>query len=293
MLDETLARLAVYYNQPGIAELQVTEPGAIWVEKSNGDTERVEDEALSLEYFKRLGRMLANNLDIVGYGQKPYLALSLPGGHRLQLCVGHTVKAGVAMSIRIFQSRKFGLDAYGLTNEQLQMFRDAIHRKLNILISGGMFSGKTTLTNALIAHIPTADRVISVEDTPELDLSHLPNRTEFIVNRLATAEEIDHVEIIKAMMRLRPDRMLIGELSPDNTFMLARILNMGHGGTISTIHADSPLLAFDALIQNAELARYPTEASDKVFRQNIHLVVQVKRDPDTGKRVITDIWTNS
>ena len=155
-----------------------------------------------------------------------------------------------------------------------------------------MFSGKTTFTNALLAKIPSSARVISVEDTPELDLTHIPNRSEFIINRLATREKIDYVEVVKAIMRLRPDRTILGELSPDNTFLLGRILNMGHGGTISTLHAENPEMAFEALTVNSELGGHPTQAANRVFRKNIHIIAQIGRDEKTYARTITDVWIN-
>lgn len=292
MIEEALQPLMKYLTKPDVVELQVTSPGSIWVETPKTGLTLHDDPALNLEYFLRLGRILSNTSKITNYDKRPYLALSLPGGHRMQLCVGNTVKSGVAMSIRVWKPRTFHLKDYGLTADQMALFEEAIAKSHNILISGGMFSGKTTFTNALLELVPTSARVISQEDTPELDLTHIPNRTEFLVNRLATSEDIDNTEVLKAMMRLRPDRLIVGELSPDNTFLLARILNMGHGGTIATLHADSPELAFEALTLNCELAGFPTEASGRIFRKNIHLVAQIARDPKTYKRVITEIWKN-
>lgn len=290
LLEATMKPLIPYIEKPDVVELQVTEPGSIWVETPKDGLVCFPDPSLSLEFFHRLGRSLANTNHIVGYDKKPYLALTLPQGHRLQLCTGNTVKTGVAMSIRIWKPRTYGIADYGLTNPQIDLFKKAVIQRQNILISGGMFSGKTSFTNALLELIPPSDRVISQEDTPELDLTHIPNRTEFIVNRLSTSEDIDGVEVVKAIMRLRPDRIVVGELSPDNTFILARILNMGHGGTISTIHADTPELAFSALRLNVELDGKPTAAADQVFRTNMHLIAQIIRDPKTYKRRVVDIW---
>ena len=288
----SLAPLLEYTKIKNAVEILVTEPGAIWVETPETGMKRYTDAALDIEYFERLGRVLANHANIVDYDQKPYLAVAIPGGHRMQLCVGQSIKLGVALSIRIWRPRRYTLENFGLSKEHVELFETAIQNKYNILISGGMFSGKTTFTNALLAKIPSSARVISVEDTPELDLTHIPNRSEFIINRLATREKIDYVEVVKAIMRLRPDRTILGELSPDNTFLLGRILNMGHGGTISTLHAENPEMAFEALTVNSELGGHPTQAANRVFRKNIHIIAQIGRDEKTYARTITDVWIN-
>lgn len=155
-----------------------------------------------------------------------------------------------------------------------------------------MFSGKTTLTNAIVALIPPTDRVISVEDTPELDFTHIANKTEFVVNRLATTEEIDYVEVLKAVTRLRPDRVPVGELNIDNTWIMARILNLGHGGAISTVHADTPELAIAAMLVNVEANGKPISAAEKIFNMRIDTIIQIARIPGTYERAVTEMWVN-
>ena len=219
-----------------------------------------------------------------------------PHGYRGAIacnCVwAKTVTSGVALSIRIWRPRAFGLVDYGLGEHHRSLIETAVAERWNILVSGGMFSGKTTLTNAIIGQIPETERVISVEDTPELDFTHLENKVQFVVARLTTAENIGYNEVLGAIQRLRPDRTLIGELSDQNTALLSRLLNMGHAGTLSTLHADSPELAFSALQTNAALAgmaEYGAHAAAEVFRKNIDLIIQIERLPNYD-RVVTEVF---
>lgn len=295
MLENHLAPLLAYLDDPSVVEIQANEPGILWVETVQHGLQPIEIPELTSDYYAKLGSIVANTNHATDYDRRPYVAAALPGGHRMQLCRGNSIKSGIAMSIRPWRERRYTLDDYDLSPDQLAIVQDALKTAKNILISGGMFSGKTTFTNALIELIPPTDRVISIEDTPELDLTHIPNRAEFIVQRLATNEEIDYPEVLKAVMRLRPDRTLIGELNDTNTALFGRILNMGHGGTISTIHADSPELSFAALSQNAALGGLSAEANkanNQVFRDNLALIIQLNRDPKTYKRRVTHFWKN-
>lgn len=292
-LADVLRPITRYLKGETVVELQVTEPGAIWVEDSTQkEPQRIPDKALTLEYFHQIARIISNQLMIVDFWRKPYLACTLPGGHRMQLCLGETIKTGVAMSIRVWRPRQYSLNDFALKPSEIALIKHAVAKKWNIIISGGMFSGKTTLTNAIVELIPAADRVISVEDTPELDFSHIANKTEFIVNRLATTEEVDMVEVLKAVTRLRPDRVPVGELNIDNTWIMARILNLGHGGAISTVHADSPELAIQAMLVNVEANGKPISAAEKIFQQRIDLIIQIARLPNSYVRAVTEMWIN-
>ena len=290
-LNDVLEPLLPYIEKSGAVEVTVNDPCRVRLEIPGQEKRSVEDPKLTLEYFQRLGRVLSNRRDIRDFERTPFLAAWLPGGHRLQLCLGNSVTSGVAASVRVWRPRAFSLADYRLSARRLGLIDTAIAGKWNILVCGGMFSGKTTLTNALIERLPVCERVISIEDTPELDLSHIGDRVQFIVDRLATTEDIDYVQVLRAVMRLRPDRTLIGELSDQNTYLLSRILNMGHGGTIATLHADSPELAFAALKTNITLAGIQGDAADSVFRHNIDLIVQVERLPNYD-RVVTDLYVS-
>ena len=291
-LADILAPLTPYINNHNAVEVMVNRPGQVLVEVPGEGVLCFEDSTLTLGFFEQLGRVFSNRQGVVDFEKTPFLATWLPDGHRLQLCLGNSVQSGVALSIRIWRPRAFKLSDYRISERYISLIGRAVDERWNILVSGGMFSGKTTLTNAIIESIAPTQRVISVEDTPELDLSHLDNRTQFVVARLTTAEDIDYNQVLRAIQRLRPDRTLIGELSDQNTALLSRLLNMGHAGTLATLHADSPELAFSALQTNAALsgmAEYGAHAAAEVFRQKIDLIIQIERLPNYD-RVVTEVY---
>ncbi|RED44113.1 ATPase, T2SS/T4P/T4SS family [Aestuariispira insulae] len=290
-VSNALQRLYHYISMPNAVEVQVNRAGQVIVETPEEGFTYYEDPEMTLDYLWSLGRTLSAALDIVEFESKPSLATTLPGGHRLQLDLGGWLENGVNVSIRVWRPRVYTLKDYRLSQKKIKVLKAAILGKWNILVSGGMFSGKTTLTNALIELIPDGQRTLTVENARELDLSHLKNKNSYIVNRLATAEKITHLDAMKSVQRSRPDRTLIGELEDENAHLLARILNMGHGGTLATIHAESPDLAFTALHQLIEMAGMPAEASVGVFRRTIDIVIQVDRLPNYKRRV-TEIWIN-
>ncbi|MCZ4283111.1 ATPase, T2SS/T4P/T4SS family [Kiloniella laminariae] len=291
-LDDLLSTLRPYITDYSAVEVTVNEPGRVWLEIPGQGKKEIHDDGLSLELFQRIGRILSNRRDIKDFDKTPYLAAWLPGGHRLQLCLGNSIATGLAVSIRVWRPRAYNLSDYRLSDRHKALVHEAISGKWNIIVSGGMFSGKTTLTNAIVELLPESERVISIEDTPELDLNHVPDKVQFIIDRLATSEDIDYIQVLRAVQRLRPDRTLIGELSDQNTYLLSRILNMGHGGTLTTLHADSPELAFSALKTNVTLAGIAGDVADTVFRQNIDLIIQIERLPNYD-RVVTDVYVSA
>lgn len=290
MLDDKLKLLQPYLRRRGVVELQVNEPGFIWVEIDGKTAVREKAPDLTLEYFQGLGRVLSNKEGIADFFARPHLAVALPGGHRLQLCLGRSVKSGIAMSIRVWRPRRFELGDFDMPPGAAGLIRAAIAEKWNVIVSGGTFSGKTQFLNACLAHVPGVDRVITIEDAPELDISHVANKCEFIVNRLERDEQIGYSAVIDACTRLRPDRIICGELSIDNAHTVLRFLNSGHGGFWTTVHANSPELALHAICRNIQLAGHATEGVDDFFRATIDVVLQVGRVRGTSRRRVLDIW---
>lgn len=279
---ETLDKYLAWKNA---VELQVDELGHIVVEEHGGKIHYIEDERLDLDYFQGLARVISNELDILEFHKTPFLSTSIKGGHRLELNVGNFIAGKVAMSIRIWRPRMYFLDDYGLTDEQLLLMKRAVSEKWNILISGGMFSGKTTFANALAELFPTTDRVISIQDLPEFDLTHIKRRVEYFVNRLGTDNGIDHERALMSVTRMRPDRIVVNELNTDNTWTIAKLLNVGHGGTITTIHANDPASALDAMVTNIDSGPRSITNPKALFEQHIHLIIQVHKLPDYSRRV--------
>jgi type IV secretory pathway ATPase VirB11/archaellum biosynthesis ATPase len=294
MIEEQLKPLMKYVEPYGakkkrVAEVIINRFGEVWIELAGEDPHPVKDSALNFEYFDRLARLLSNQNEITNFGDKPILKVTIPGGHRLTLGIGKFIKSGIAVSIRVANGRRFTLDDFGMTLEQLAAVHHAIEHRANILISGGTFSGKTQFMNAMMQLLDPRDRVLSGEDVDELDMSRCANRVEFLLNQQATALNINYADIIDMMTRMRPDRIVVGELSISNTWTLLRLLNSGHGGLITTVHADSPDLAFRAIERNVQLAGYSTNGVNGYFKEMIDLVIQIKRRPNSHIREVSEV----
>lgn len=292
MLEHKLKPLRRFLADTDVSEIQANEPGLIWVEKAGAKPTQHRVADLSLEWWQSLGRLMANGLSVRDFERTPYLAATLPGGHRIQLCLGNSVATGLSASIRIAKFNTHSLDDFEISSEHRNALTSAIDSKANVLISGGTYSGKTSLMNAAVRLMPADNRVLSVEDTYEIDLSHIPNAARHLVSRLATDEDVTYKTVIDAFTRLRPDRILVGELSTQNTWILLRLLNTGHGGLLTTVHANSPELALEAAAYNILLGPQSIASRDAIIpflRQTIDLVVQVRYLPGQTRRRVTEL----
>lgn len=290
MLEDQLKPLMKYIGRKGATEILVNRFKEVWVECAGEDPRAFTDAALDQGYFERLARLMSNELDITNFDKKPILKASLPGKHRMTLAIGRFVKSGIALSVRVARNVRFELSSYGATPEQIDIITDAIARKANIVISGGTYSGKTQFMNALLRKLDPRDRILSAEDVDELELDHSENRVEFLINQLQADLQVGYNDVIDAMTRMRPDRIIVGELSIANTWTLLRLLNTGHGGLITTVHADSPDLAFRAIERNVQLAGQSTSGVTEYFRETIDVVIQLRRRPNSHIREVAALY---
>ncbi|HVJ35202.1 MAG TPA: ATPase, T2SS/T4P/T4SS family [Terriglobia bacterium] len=314
LVQQHIPPLMKYVNMKDAAEVVVNRFGEILVECVGKPFKKFRDSTFDEEYWKRLARLHINDLDISNFEKKPILKTSLPGKHRLTLGIGRFIEEGIAVSIRVKRPIAFKLEDYplgqaeddGVTDitagidapsdidgrpEHICRLIRAVRQKKNILISGGTYSAKTSFMNVLAQEIPADERVVSVEDAlAELDLARFDNRVEYRVSTGETTYELTHRDIIDLMNRMRPDRNIISELTTDNTTALLRMLNMGQGGLMTTVHADSAELAFDALGWNCRYSGVPQDAAIEFFRRRFDLVVQLRRRPRSSIREIAEIW---
>lgn len=247
------------------------------------------DPALSLGYWQVLCQVLANQHGLAFHPlTQPRLSVMLPGGHRLEALLGPTVASSLSVSIRRYRALVPPLEAFGLTGVLQERVVGLIRKGATVLISGGTSSGKTTLMNRLIQEIPLTQRVLVVEDTRELVVPH-PNHQSYVLSRHEKAPGLDYGSMIDHLMRSRPDVILMGELSLANAYPLIRLLNSGHAGLMTTLHANSPELALAwAIPQNITLAGHmATGVTDFLYR-TVDAVLQIHRLP-TGERRLTHI----
>ena len=171
----------------------------------------------------------------------------------------------------------------------------AILAKKNIIISGGTSTGKTTFLNAALKVIPPNERIITCEDAREIMIPHVPNRLHLLASRGGQGRaKVDMQDIIEACLRLRPDRLMLGELRGKEAFSFMRAVNTGHPGSISTLHADTPQLAMEQLILMIMQAGLGiTRDQIKSYVDNvINVIIQLKRGP-RGMRYVSEVFFNS
>ncbi len=315
-LETYLLPIKPIFDEHGVSEISINVPGEVWVEK-RGDIERRPMPDFTFSHLMALGRLVAQSTEQMISEEKPLLSATLPGGYRIQVVFPPAVEAGnVAMSIRKQSSISMDLAQYEATgafrstvvrqgeNEGDKMLRallDAgsirefislsVKLKKNIIVSGGTSTGKTTFFNAVIKEIPITERVITCEDARELNLDHLPNHMHLIASKGGQGRaKVTMQDLIEACLRLRPDRIMLGELRGAEAFSYLRAINTGHPGSISTLHADSPAMAYEQLILMIMQAGLGiTKDQIREYVENVvNVVIQLKRG-DKGRRFVSEI----
>ncbi len=315
-LETYLTPFKSLFAEEGISEISINRPGEAWVEKY-GDMRFEKLEELDLEHLKSLGKLIAQSTDQRISEETPLLSATLPNGYRIQVVYPPACEPGtVAMSIRKGSTSKYSLEKYqelGLfdktatqqiidendkilsdliaENRIKDFIRHAIIAKKNIIVSGGTSTGKTTFTNALLAEIPQQERLITCEDAREIMLDH-QNKVHLLASKGGQGRaKVTTQDLIEACLRLRPDRIIVGEIRGAEAFSFLRAINTGHPGSISTLHADTPAMALQQLklmVMQAGLGMPPDEIMSYV-KAVVDIVIQLKRDP-SGKRYISEIY---
>jgi type IV secretion system protein VirB11 len=316
-LDSYLLPLKQILERDGVNEVSINRPHEVWIELK-GDMIREDLPTFDLEHLKSLGRLVAQATEQRLSEEEPLLSATLPNGYRIQIVFPPACEQGsVVISIRKPSSLKWSLEDYdkmGMFDStsvgevenkndlilakllKLNRIKDFLHRavlyKKNIIISGGTSTGKTTFTNAVIRSIPHEERLITVEDAREVDLSSHPNRVHLIASKGGQGRsKVTTQDLIEACLRLRPERIIVGELRGSEAFSFLRAINTGHPGSISTLHADTPRMAIEQLkmmVMQAGLGMTPIEIASYI-KNVVDIVVQLKRG-GKGRRYISEIY---
>lgn len=277
---------------PEISEIMVNGSECVFIER-RGYVEQVQDVSLSPKSLEVAVKNIARRLgDDISEG-KPILDSRLPDGSRVAAVIPPCSLNGVVLTIRKFNARNFGIEDLirigTITEELVEMLRTAVVNRQNILISGGTGTGKTTLLNILANFIPDHERILIIEDTAEIQIS-APNLVR-LEARLSHNDcpAVTIRELLKASLRHRPDRILLGEIRGAEAFDLLQLLNTGHSGTLSTVHANSALQAISrftscVLQSNVEL---PYRAIKSNIADSLNLLVHVERRP--GRRFVSEV----
>lgn len=251
-------------------------------------TVHFKDEAHLLRIVHKIVAAVGRRVD----ESSPTCDARLPDGSRVNVAIRPIAVDGPLVSIRKFSKMPFSMDRLielgALKPPMADLLQAAVHGRISMIISGGTGSGKTTLLNALSNYIPHDERIITIEDAAELQLQ-LPHVAR-LETRPANAEgkgELRQRELVKNALRMRPDRIVIGECRGDEAFDMLQAMNTGHEGSMTTIHANSPRDAIKRLEQMVGMAGTSmTPASVRgQIASAVRVIVQLQRLPDGSRRV--------
>ena len=311
-----LAPLQPWLERDDITDIWINRPGEAWFETTSGEIQRESAPDLTDTALARLARQIAAASHQGVNREQPLLSASLPDGARVQIVGPPATRGPLALAVRKHTLSDLSLADLGRAgafrstgsgalggDADLQALLDAgeveaflslaVRLRKTIVLSGGTSSGKTTLLNALVKEIDRRERLILIEDAPEIRLEH-ENAVGLIAARGDAGEaRVDTEDLLQAALRMRPDRILLGELRGREAFAFLRAVNTGHPGSITTLHADSPGGAVDQIALLALLGGVDLgwEALRTYIRQVVDVIVQLKR-VDGSRRVVEVSFRN-
>lgn len=289
-LQSFLAPVWMYVSDDAVSEIMINGPSEIYIE-TKGKLQRVKEhftpeqlQAAVLNIAQFVGRRVSE--------EEPYLDARLPDGSRVAVLMPPCSRKGTSLAIRKFSKEKLTLDrliGFGSLSPQMVTYLNAaVMLKKNIIISGGTSSGKTSLLNVVSGLIPDDERIITIEDSAELQLRQehvLPMETKPADKKgrgLVTIRDL-----VKASLRMRPDRIVVGEIRGGEALDLLQAMNTGHSGSMATVHASSPQQALTrletlSLFSGIEI---PLRALREQVSTAIEVVIQASRLPDHSRKV--------
>jgi pilus assembly protein CpaF len=295
MIDELsgLGPIQPLVSDDGINDILVNSRNRVFVER-NGKLEltdiRFNDDRHVLRIIQRIIAPLGRRID----ESCPMVDARLPDGSRVNAVIPPVALDGPSLSIRKFRKeplRAGDLITYGTIDEQMhKVLIAAVTARCNIIVSGGTGAGKTTLLNVLSQHIPEGERLVTIEDAAELSLGH-PHvvRLETRPPNLEGSGEIEARDLVKNALRMRPDRIIVGEVRGEEVLDMLQAMNTGHEGSMTTIHANNARDAITRIEMLVGLGGF--KGSDVTLRHNIanaiDLVVQVSRLSSGERKVVS------
>ncbi len=285
-----LPGLEAILDDMDVSELMINGPGNVWVERAGAGLSAIEAPDLDAAALHRAAIHIARPLGLDPEAV-PIIDARLEDGSRVAICVAPATPF-TAITIRRFGSRRFTaadlVELGSLTPGQVELIRDTLLGRQNVLVSGGTGSGKTTLLNALIELLPLDDRIVAIEDTLELSITH-QNCVRFEARELGEGS-VTIRDLVKHSLRHRPDHIVVGEVRGAEAADLLQALNTGHGGSLTTIHANNAVSALSRLASCAmQAGGLPWEVLCRSVVDGIALVVHTSRI--AGRRAVEEVRT--
>lgn len=263
----------------GVKEIVINKPQEVVFEMFDGTWVYKEDKELTLQKLLDITRFICDKNKVKFDFANPIISCKMPGGHRTQIVAGTQNSMKYSMAIRLKQDRQFSIDDFQVSEEDKAAVKAAVSGAKTILISGGTGSGKTSFMNAVMKYVPDDERLITLEDVRELVVTQ-PNWVAFLFSEDKNGNNNVN-ELLNACLRMRPDRIILGEIRKENAFTFCSAINTGHAGSMATIHANDPKSALDAVINRVMLNGDTTESAIAVLRRqlvnDIYGVMQLNR----------------
>lgn len=319
VLKQALEPLERFLSDPSVIEISVNGPGTVYIERAGvPEMELHVVEALTRDRIRSIAEAVAGFTSQYVNRENPLLSAGLPTGERVQVVLAPAAASGGAISIRKQVVSNMTLETYrdtgalsgvkisdsGVSDVDRRLIKllkegdfysaikMAIESRVTILISGGTGVGKTSFMNGLLRSVPLSERIITLEDTPELTppqhnvVSLLASRGGQSVARVTMQDSLE------ASLRMRPDRLFVGEVRGREVFSFIQAVNTGHPGSMSTVHADSPQAAYERLaFMVMESGMAPTLSKGELIsyiKSVIPMVIQLRRVD--GQRKVSEIY---
>lgn len=284
-------------DDPNISEVMVNSPTDVYYERDGvlyASSVRFRDVQHIRRIADRIVAPLGRRLD----ESSPMVDARLPDGSRVNAVLSPISVGSPVITIRKFMSERFDIDDLirigSLTEVAAGFLKAAVASKVNVVVSGGTGSGKTTLLNGLSSFIPEQERIVTIEDPKELQL-----KKQHVVSLEARpagihgSGEVTQRDLVRNALRMRPDRVIVGEVRGSEAFDMLQAMNTGHEGSITTVHANTPRDAVSRIENMVMMAGFdlPTKAIREQIASALHMIVQTTRLVDGSRRVaaITEV----
>ncbi len=290
-IRQNLGPILPLLEDPTVSEILINGPKEVFIER-RGKMEKTLCHFPDEDSLRAAVTSIAQSVGRRINDDEPRLDARLPDGSRIAVVIPPCARNGTTVSIRKFTKAKITLADYiktGALNEDGARFLDiCMFLGKNILVSGGTGSGKTTLLSLLASRIPKGQRVIVIEDSSELQIDY--EHVVFFETRMADQfgkGEVTIRDLVKSSLRLRPDRIIVGEVRSSEALELVNAMNTGHKGCLGTVHANSPedaIVRLEALAQGGD-AKISEKALVAQVESAVDLIVQISRYSDGSRRV--------
>ena len=284
--------ISAFLLDDSITDIMVNGPTNVFVER-NGKLERTAVRFRNGDHVAQVGQKIASQIGRRVDESSPICDARLPDGSRVNIILPPLAIDGASISIRKFSTHRYDLDAMvnngSMTPAVARLLEIAARCRCNILVSGGTGSGKTTLLNAMSQFIDHGERIVTIEDAAELKLRqpHIV-RLETRPPSLEGTGQITQRDLVRNALRMRPDRIIVGEVRGEEAFDMLQAMNTGHDGSISTVHANTArdaLTRVENMVQMGQ-ANLPSRAIRGQIVAALNLIIQVERGRDGQRRVM-------